>query len=150
MKRRAATVISAGAAHVLAWVVGLWLVVVPVYQGVSVTPVTPGGIADGSTRYTATLMEVNGPGVVLPLLLTPVVLTGLGLLAALRAGTGLTRRNVLLGVSAALLLGFCAVSIFSVGLFYFPAAAALIVSAVTGSRRAPENPANGGVTNKAQ
>ena len=135
MKRRDAAVISAGVAHALAWIVGLLLVVVPGYQGVSVTLVTPGGIASDSTRFTATLIEVNGLGVVLPLLLTPVVLTGLGLLAALLTDVGLARRKVLLWVLAALLLGFCAVSVFSVGFFYLPAAIALIVSAVTGSRR---------------
>ena len=116
----------------MAWIVGLLLVVVPGYQGVSLTP---GGIASDSTRFTATLIEVNGLGVVLPLLLTPVVLTGLSLLAALLRNVGLARRKVLLSVLAALLLGFCAVSVFSVGLFYLPAAIALIVSAVTGSRR---------------
>ena len=60
----------------MAWIVGLLLVVVPGYQGVSgyqSVSVTPGGIASDSTRFTATLIEVNDLGVVLPLLLTPVV-----------------------------------------------------------------------------
>ena len=50
---------------------------------------------------------------------------------------GRGKRKVLLWVSAALLLGFSAVGIFSIGLFYLPAALALIVSAVMGSRRMP-------------
>ena len=146
MKRRDSAAISAGAAHALAWVVGFGFVVVPSYQSVSVTPVTPGGIASDPTRFTATLIEVNGLGIVLPLMLTPIVLTGLGLLAALLMDAGLARRKGLLWVSAVLLLGFCAVSIFSVGLFYLPAAAALIVSAVTGARRPLEDPSNGGAS----
>ena len=72
---------------------------------------------------------------VLPLLLAPVVLTALALLVVLLTDAGQARRKVLLWVSAILLLGFCAVGIFSIGLFYMPAAVALVVSAVLGSRR---------------
>ena len=103
--------------------------------GFVLLPATPGGDASGSTQVTKTLIEVNGLSVVLPLLLTPVVLTGLALLAALLTGLGLANRKVLLWVSSVLLLGFCVVTIFSVGLFYLPAALALIVSAILGSRR---------------
>ena len=110
------------------------LVVGPVYQGVSQTAVTPGGVASESTRVTATFVEVNGLGV-LSLLMVPVALTALALLAALITGVGFARRRVLLWVSSVLLLGACAVAIFSIGLFYLPAAVALIVSAVAGSRR---------------
>lgn len=134
MNRYDAVVISTVVAHVLTWVVALWLVVGPVYQGVSETAVTPGGVASESTRFAATLIEVNGLSV-LPSLLAPVVLTALALLAALITGVGLARRRVLLWVTSVLLLGFCAVGIFSIGLFYLPAAVALFVSAVTASLR---------------
>ena len=134
MRRRDAVVISAVVAHVLTWVVGLWLVVGPVYQGVSETAVIPGGVASESTSFTATLIEVNGL-IVLPWLMVPVALTTLALLAALIRGVGLTKRRVLLWVSSVLLLGFCAVAIASIGLLYLPAAVALIVSAITGSPR---------------
>ena len=134
MRRRDAVVISAGVAHVLTWGVTLWLVFGPVYQGVSKTAVAPGGVASESTRFTATLVEVNGLSV-LPLLMVPVALTTLALLAALITGVGLAKRRVLLWVSSVLLLGFCAVAIASIGLLYLPAAVALIVSAVMGSRR---------------
>ena len=43
--------------------------------------------------------------------------------------------RVLLWVSVVLLLGFCAVGIASIGLLYLPAAVALVVLAVTSSRR---------------
>ena len=118
----------------MTWVVGLWLVLGPVYQGVSVTAVTPGGVASESTRVTATLIEVNGLRVV-PLLIAPVGLTALSLLTALAPGISRTRRRVFLWASAVLLLGFCVVGIFSIGLFYLPAAVALVVSAVMSSRR---------------
>ena len=134
MRRRDAVVISTGVAHVLTWVAAIGLLVGPVYQGVSETAVTPGGVASESRRFTATLVEVNGLRV-LPLLLAPVALTALALLAALITGVGLARRSVFMWVSSVLLLGFCAVGIFTIGLFYLPAAVALIVSAVMGSRR---------------
>ena len=71
-------VISTGVAHVLTWLAALLLVFAPIYQGVSVTPVTSGGAASESVRFTSTLVEVNGLSV-LPLLLVPVALTALGL-----------------------------------------------------------------------
>ena len=132
MKRFDATVISTGAAHALTWVVALWLAFGPVYQGAAITAVTPGGVAGESTRTTATLIEVNGLSV-LPLLLAPVVLTALALLAVLLTHAGQPRRKVLLWGSAVLLLGLCAVGIASIGLFYLPAALALVFSAVLGS-----------------
>ena len=45
VRRRDALVVSTGVAHVLTWVVAFWLVVGPVYEGVSKTVVTPGGVA---------------------------------------------------------------------------------------------------------
>ena len=132
MKRFDATVISTGVAHALTWVVALWLAFGPVYQGESVTAVVPGEGGGESTRTTATLIEVNGLRV-LPILLAPVALTGLALLAVLLTHAGRARRKVLLWVSAVLLLGLCAVGIASIGLFYLPAALALVFSAILGS-----------------
>ena len=108
------------------------LVFGPVYQGISNTAVTHGGVASESTRFTATFPEVNGLSVIL-VLLAPVVLTALALLAVLLTDAGQARRKVLLWVSAVLLLGFCAVGIWTFGLFYLPAALALVFSAVLGS-----------------
>jgi len=134
VKRCDAAVISAGVAHALAWVVALWLVVGPVYQGVSKTAVTPGDVAGEATPFTETLIEANGLSA-LPLLMAPVVLTAPALLAALLTDAGQARRKVILWVSAVLLLGFCAAGIASIGLLYLPASVALVVSAVTGSGR---------------
>ena len=133
MKRRDAAVISTGVAHALAWVAALWLAARTSYQGASVTLVTPGDVAGETTGVTATLIEVNGLRV-LSLLLAPVALTALALLAVLLTDAGEARRKVLLWASAVLLLGFCAVGSFSIGLFYLPAAIALAFSAVLGSR----------------
>ena len=74
---------------------------------------------------------------VFPLLLIPVALTALALVAVLvsesRQGT---RKVALWGLAlAVLLLGFCVVGIFSIGLFYVPAAIALVVSAVKSLRQ---------------
>ncbi|MCH8351562.1 MAG: hypothetical protein IIB29_15010 [Chloroflexi bacterium] len=132
MKRNDATVILAGFAHALTWVVALVLVFGPVYQGVSVTAVTPGDVATEPTRFTQTLIGANGLRVLL-FLLTPVVLTGLALLTALLTHAGQARRKVLLWVPTVLLLGFCALGIWTIGLFYLPAALALVFSAVLGT-----------------
>ena len=132
MKSNDPTVILTGFAHALTWVPALLLVFGPVYQGVATTAGNPGGVASESTRFTATLIEVNGLRVLL-LLLTPLVLTGLALLGVLLTHAGLARRKVLLWVSAVLLLGFCAVGIWTIGLVYAPAALALVFAAILGS-----------------
>ena len=133
MKRNDATVILTGFAHAVTWVVALGLALGPVYQGVSVTAVSPSGVASEPVRFTQTLIEANGLRV-LPLLAAPVVLTALALLAVLLTQAGQARRKVLLWVSAVLLLGFCAVGIWTIGLFYLPAALALLFSAALGTR----------------
>ena len=135
MKRHHPIIISTGIAHFLAWAVMLWLALGPVYQGISETLVTPGGVASEPTRYTATLIEVNGLRV-LPMLLFPVFLTALSLWTVLT--TDLRRAwatKGLLWASAALLLLLCLVGIMSIGLFYLPAAILLLFSAGKASRR---------------
>ena len=118
-----AAVASAWAAHVLAWTAGGWLAFGPAYQGVS---------AGEGTRYTATLIEVNGLYVVL-LLLVPVLLSGIAVWVVRGADGGRTGRRVLLWVLAIVLLGLCALSILSIGVFYLPAALAMLVAAIAGS-----------------
>ena len=128
MKRFDAAGILALAAHVLAWVVTIWLAFGPVYRGASESPVAPGGAVSEPVHFTQTLIEVNGLAV-LPLLVAPVVLTALALFAVL------ARRKVLPWVSAILLLGFCAVGSSSIGLSYLPAALTLLFSAILSLRR---------------
>lgn len=133
--------ISTGTAHVLAWVVVLWLVFGPVYQGASVTAVAPGATPSEPSRTTSTLIEVNGWRV-LPILLMPAALTGLALLTVLRTRAGQVRRQVLVWVQAVLLLVFCALGSFSIGVFYLPSALALVFSGifVSSNRLGASNP----------
>ena len=134
MKRYDTAIISTVVAHALAWAAALWLVVGPAYQGKSVTAVTPGGVASEPIPFTATFIEVNGLSV-LPLLLAPVLLTALAALVTTVIHADLVRRGALVVASAVLLLGFCAVGIASIGLFFLPAAIALGFSGVIGLRQ---------------
>ena len=122
---------SAWAAHALAWAAGGWLAFAPVYQGASQTASLPGEPAGEIVRHTSTLIEQNGLQVV-PLLLAPIVLTAIALLALQLTGNMPTVRRVLLWGPAALLLGFCVLAILSIGIFYLPAAMALLVAAIAG------------------
>ena len=133
MKRHNAAVASTGIAHVLAWVVVLGLVFGPVYQGVSVSAAAPGAPANEPIKTTATLIEVNGWRV-LPILLVPAALTGLALVTILKTNAGQTRRRVLVWAASILLLGFCILGSFSIGIFYLPSALALVVSSILVSR----------------
>ena len=136
MKRHNAAVVSTGIAHVLAWVVVLWLVFGPIYQAESVTAAVPGAPANEPTKTTATLIEVNGWRV-LPILLVPAALTGLALVTVLKTNAGQTRRRVLVWAASVLLLGFCILGSFSIGIFYLPSALALVVSSILVSRSWP-------------
>ena len=106
-------VVSAWAAHGLAWIAGIFLAFGPVYSGSS-----------------SSLVEKNGLYVIW-LLLVPVLLTGIVVLVVRRADISQMRRFLLLWGSAVLLLGLCAVSILSIGVFYLPAALALVFTAFT-------------------
>ncbi len=143
LKRMDITVVSACAAHLLTWCVGLWLAFGPVYQGVSGTPAVPGGVESNATRHTATLVEQNGLGVIW-LLILPVLITGLVLLAIRLTDAGQLRRKVLLWTPALTFLAFCAVGIFSIGLFYLPSGLALVCAAITGSVGRPGKAGNPG------
>ena len=132
LKRIGVTAIAALTAHALAWGVGLYMAFGPVYQGASVTPTLPGEPTGEATRYTATLLEANGLWV-LWLLMTPILLSALPLLSIRFTHPGQARRKALLWLPAVVLLAFCTVGIFSIGLFYLPVALALLVAAVGGS-----------------
>ncbi len=126
-----AATISAWVAHALAWATGIWFVFGPAYAGESVTATRPGEPRGESTRVTMNLIEANGLDVVF-WLLVPLVLTGIALLAVHRPGSSQPGRKALLWITAVALLGYCAVLIFSsIGVFYLPAALALLVAAIT-------------------
>ena len=107
-------------AVLLTFVAGLFLAFYPVYQGVSVTGSSSGVVT--SSSESATLITENGLWVVVPLCI-PIVLAALGLIAVT------TRRRTLVWVLGGVLLGFVVLTGFSIGLFYLPAAIALLLSA---------------------
>ena len=92
---------------------------------------TSSGAPEGE-RVCATLVEMNGPRVIW-LLVVPVLLTVVGaVMAWLRLRTGIW-------LSAALVLVFCVAGVFTIGLWYVPAAVALFFAAGSsrgGRRRA--------------
>ena len=77
-------------------------------------------------------MEQNGLWVIW-LLILPVLITGLVLLVIRLTDTGQLGRKVLLWTLTLTFLAFCAVGIFSIGLFYLPSGLALMCAAITGS-----------------
>ena len=162
MKPPGAPVLASGVAHILAWGLTLWLATWPgLYQGVSATsvsvatrepdPQSTGSLpldtaaistppADGreSVRVSASLIQVNGFWV-LGLLAIPLVLTGLGLISATMRRTGRAAGSRypwrLVGwVAALVLLGFCIVASFSVGLLYLPVTLLTLASVALRSR----------------
>ncbi len=105
----------------LALAAALWLALSPAaYQGVSITAGSSGGLEETTTQ--ASLIEENGRWVI-ALLALPI---GFALLALLGA---LVRRRLLVLISAIALLTFSIVAGFSIGLYFAPAAVALVVAA---------------------
>ena len=117
-------------ALLLAVAAGLFLVFYPLYQGVSVTGSSSGVVTSGSES--GTLITENGLWAAVPLCI-PIVLAALGLVAVAR------RRRSLAWVLGGVLLGFVVLSGFTIGLFYLPAAIALLLSAglTDSSRKLP-------------
>ena len=100
----------------------------PVYRGMTVTATRPGEPPAEPVVHSATLLEVNGPDAVL-LLLIPVLVTGVAVLALYVTRPQRPIRRFLLWIPGAILLGFCAVGILSIGALYLPAAIALLCGA---------------------
>ena len=118
---------AAAVGLVLAVAAGVWLAAAPdFYQGSS-TAVSSSGVVT-TTSSSASLIEENGVWVV-GLLCVPVALAALGLYCAIRG------RRVLLWVSGLLLIGFVVVSGFTIGMWYAPAALALLIA--SGLSRGP-------------
>lgn len=128
--RLAPTVWVALAALLLAVAAGLWLAFYPgFYQGVSVTASSSGEVVQRSEQ--ASLLAENGMWA-LGLLAVPVALTVLRVFGAAR-----TYRFLLWSVAVVLLV-FSIISGMTIGLFYLPAAIALLVAAaLCNSSRAP-------------
>lgn len=125
--------VSAWVALGLAVAAGAYLAFGPAYQGVEVEAVAPGESSVEVGRFTATFIEVNGLRAV-PLLLVPVVLSGLAVWAVHARDAGRIQLRASLWMFAVALLGLCAVTFLSIGLLYLPTAIALLAAAITGSR----------------
>ena len=93
------------------------LLVLPSYSGASAV-VTSGGV-ETTASFRATLLEVNGAGV-LGILAFPIVLS----LAALLPWPGSVRTPVV-AIGAVLLCGFAVLGAMSIGLFFLPSAVAM-------------------------
>jgi hypothetical protein len=118
------------AALLLAVVAGLWLAFSPgFYQGVSVTASASGEVVRRSEQ--TSLLAVNGMWA-LGLLAVPVALAVLGVFGSARS------YRFLLWSLAVVLLVFSILSGMTIGLFYLPAAIALLVAAaLCDSSRSP-------------
>ena len=112
----------------LASAAGLGLALWPcAYRGVEAAG---GGVPE--RQFCESLVEANGVSV-LGVLALPVLLAGVGL-----AAVGRRWRSILVTVMAAM-VAFCVLAAASVGLFYLPAAVALVI-AVVGWRHEPSPP----------
>jgi hypothetical protein len=107
----------------LAVIASSCLALVPFYSGFLVSGSGP------PQSTSANLLEVNGNWIVV-LLVIPVILTVIGLLLILRAGRGYSGAKSVVWICPALLMVFCALSIFSIGLYYLPAAGAHLAFSV--------------------
>ncbi|MFQ6027191.1 MAG: hypothetical protein ACE5Q6_06845 [Dehalococcoidia bacterium] len=130
MKIRRTTIAMSILAHLLAWAAFLWLVFWPnFYQGTTIVSTGPDGSGGREVPFSASMLEVNGRGVLIPLLV-PVALTALGVLTAVNRNYADRRNQALLWITAVLLAVFCGLALFSIGMFYLPATLALILAAV--------------------
>ena len=112
---------AAAIAVVLAAAAGLWLALDPdFYQGAT-SAVSSSGVVT-TTSSSASLIEANGWWVA-GLLCVPVALAAFGMYCAVWG------RRVLLWAAGLVLIGFVVVSGFTIGMWYAPAALALLVAA---------------------
>ena len=96
---------------------------------------SPDGRSGTVTHTTETLIEANGwPAVVA--LLIPILLTGLALVLVYATSRWRLVRKAMLWMLAVVLLGLCALAILSIGLYYIPAAVALLVGTILNPAKA--------------
>lgn len=88
--------------------------------------------------FSATLVDVNGVRII-PILAIPVALTAVAVLASLKLHRRRMLSMVLLWSSTIVLVLFSLLGLLSIGLFYFPAALALMAAALFGSIAKPES-----------
>jgi hypothetical protein len=125
--RTSTSVWAAAVGLVLAVAAGVWLAADPDFSQGASSAVSSSGVVT-HTVENASLIEENGVWVV-GLLCIPVALAALGLYCSVSG------RRVLLWVSGLLLIGFVVVSGFTIGMWYVPAALALLIA--SGLSRGP-------------
>ena len=109
------------------------LLFLPIYtkQTTPAINAVTGEVTGQAVTTTATLLEVNGARVIIPLLIPP-LLAGLGLLAVLRARRF---RPLFVWLAAFLLAGFVLITGFSIGIFYVPAMILAMTAAIVTQMR---------------
>ena len=125
-RRFTAPKVLATASFVWAAGIGIWLAAWPcMYSGsssvASTSSTDPTSVLGQTQSSCSSLISENGTRVLF-LLAVPIVLTAIGLLGALKG-----RRWLALG-PALLFFALCVVGLMSIGMFYIPAALALIVA----------------------
>ena len=120
--------------HVLGWAAFLWIVFRPHAQrSVSTSPVGVDGNGAAESQvvvYYVTLTQVDGYVVLIPLLI-PVLVTGLALLFLLTRRVQRAANALVVWSLTAILLVFCGLGYYGVGIPYLPAAISLTAAAVT-------------------
>lgn len=120
----------------IAWTIlaALFLMFAPIYSGQS-TMAGPDGVMVQSMDPRQSLLEMNGPRALLA-----IAFPLLFVLAPLLASDPTLRRQI--GIFGTILMfGFVIIGGFSIGLFYLPAAIAMLVFVLTAKRQAGELPA---------
>ena len=112
--------ISAMIAHLLTWIPFAFFLFVPAYSGTEIT-------LGGTVQKTATLVEMNGPWVVL-LLLTPISLSCMATVGVIMTRFSRRRRLIMMWVGTSLLLSFCLIGLASIGLVYLPSLLVLVLA----------------------
>ena len=126
MTRTRISLTSALLAHIFAWAATLFFLFWPVYSGVSISAGDDGtSIVSGKT-----LIEVNGILAAL-LIVLPIIFTAVALIASLPGAARPRLMLILRWTAFALTLLFCAAGIYSIGIFYIPAAIGVFVAATT-------------------
>ncbi len=122
MRRNRIAVILAVLSLTAALAASVLLLFMPLYEGVSVDPVTK-----QQTGMSATLIAVNGYRAIISLAIPP-LLAAVGLLRVARA---VRLRKLVVWIPALLLGIYTFITGFSIGMFYLPSAALLLAAAVS-------------------
>ena len=115
-----ATKISAMIAHLLTWIPLAFFLFWPTYRGTQIT--------QGDTVQTsATLVEMNGPWVVL-LLLTPISLSCMATVGVIMTRFPRRRHLIMMWAGTPLLLSFCLIGLALIGLVYLSSSLVLVLA----------------------